>query len=432
MLNPYISCCVYAAEFLIFYIFYSQIGNQKYSQMLTVGIGLLLFETGSLINLISANNVAVNTIASILIKFIFSVICFDIQILIALCYSVLLDVLNFTLELAASFIFSALSGKDFNAYNNDLNLLLIILLTSKLLLFLTCLILSDLTSEKNTGAAVPFSLFFYPISATICMIIFWYLGIRTSENETRFLLSGVSCIMFLSTILLFITYQRQVEENIRFIRLKSEISRLETEKSYYDILEQQNQDLMVYAHDAKKHLEAIEALSQDPEITSYVVKLSDQLRNYSKNCHSGNKLLDVMVHKYVLDTAAKGLNFTYDIKSCNLKVLEDIDLVAILGNILDNAVSAAQNSTNKQLSLETTIRNNYSIIIVTNSCDTPPLTHGDKLVTTKKNRTMHGLGLQSVAKALKKYRGDYQWDYDAIHHQFIMTVMIGNPIDIQN
>lgn len=44
---------------------------------------------------------------------------------------------------------------------------------------------------------------------------------------------------------------------------KGELSRLQIEQSYYQILEQQNQQLMMYAHDAKKHLTAIQDLNAD-------------------------------------------------------------------------------------------------------------------------------------------------------------------------
>ena len=37
---------------------------------------------------------------------------------------------------------------------------------------------------------------------------------------------------------------------------------------------------------------------------------------------------------------------------------------------------------------------------------------------------MHGFGLKSVAKCLKKCQGDLHWDYDEDNHLFTMTVMI--------
>lgn len=424
MLNPYISCGIYAAEFVIFYIFYSRIGQKRFSSYISFFIGLMLFEVGSLLNLWFENNVGINTLASITIKILFSLIFFQLRPIIAVCYAILMDALNFALELMSIFLFSAVIGQPFSAYSNNLSLFFMTALTNKLLLFLTCLVLSNMTNKKDITGSIPGSLFFYPVSATVCMIIFWYIG-ASSDDTVCYLLMILSVIIFCSTTLLFITYQHQIEANMELIRLRNEVSRVENEKAYYDILEQQNQNLMIYAHDTKKHLVAIESLSTDPEIHNYVKQLTTQLKTYSQNCHSGNKLLDVIINKYVLDAHAKGLHFSYDVKLCNLNSLEDFDLVAILSNLMDNAFTAAHNSDEKTVSLETVVSNGYSVLIITNSCDQAPHTNGCQLITTKKNKEFHGLGLTSVSKSLSKYHGDFQWDYDAIHHLFIMTAMIG-------
>ena len=208
------------------------------------------------------------------------------------------------------------------------------------------------------------------------------------------------------------------------MQIQSELSRLQTEQSYYQILDQQNQQLMIYAHDAKKHLAAIQALNEDPAIGSYVTKLSEQLKDYSKSRNSGNKLLDVMLHKYDIDCKMRDISFEYDVKVCNLSQLEDIDLVAILGNLLDNAVTASEQSSEKYISVATIYRNRYSVIIVSNSCDTPPKLSGHHLISTKSGAGFHGFGMKSVAKSIKKYDGDYEWEYDAERQLFTVTVMI--------
>ena len=212
------------------------------------------------------------------------------------------------------------------------------------------------------------------------------------------------------------------------MQIQSELNRLQTEQSYYQILDQQNQELMIYAHDAKKHLAAIQALNEDPAIGSYVTKLSEQLKDYSKSRNSGNKLLDVMLNKYDIDCKMRGIFFEYDVKVCNLSQLEDIDLVAILGNLLDNAVTAAEKSEEKWIVLNTVHRNAYSVIILSNSCDTQPKRSGNRLLSTKSNVNFHGFGLKSVAKAISKYQGDFEWSYDAEKHTFTVTVMIVDKV----
>ena len=156
---------------------------------------------------------------------------------------------------------------------------------------------------------------------------------------------AIICIAALgTTIFLVLHNMQQLKREQEYMRISSEITQLEHEKNYYDILDRQNQQLMIYAHDAKNHLAAIQGLSDDPQIRGYVDKLSVELEKYTQSCHSGNKLLDVILNRYVLECQKRGLAFEYNVKVCNLRDVEDMDLVTILVNLLDNAIGAAEKS----------------------------------------------------------------------------------------
>ena len=132
-----------------------------------------------------------------------------------------------------------------------------------------------------------------------------------------------------------------------------------------------------------------------------------------------------MLHKYDLECRSKGIDFQYDVKLCNLSGIEDIDLVAILGNLMDNAMTAAARSEEKYIRLETGRHNAYQILTIRNSSDAAPQTEGDSLISSKKNKEYHGFGLKSVAQVLQKYQGDFDWNYDSATSQFAVTAMIG-------
>jgi sensor histidine kinase regulating citrate/malate metabolism len=225
-------------------------------------------------------------------------------------------------------------------------------------------------------------------------------------------------------VILFITYQHGLERENEYMLVKGEVERLQTEKAHYDILEHQNQQLMIYAHDAKNHLAAIQNLNTDPRVNSYIEKLSGQLNNYTHHCHSGNHILDVIISKYTAACELKGIHFEYDVHLCNLSGIDDFDLVTILGNLMDNALTSAELSRQKDLSVATALRNSYCVIVIENSCDTAPVLRGGRLVTTKEDGRFHGFGLKNVSKTLKKYQGDFDWEYNSESNRFITTVMI--------
>lgn len=427
MLNPFVSLVVYLTEMSISYIFFSSAFDRRYRVSSILGIGCILFGIGSVINILCHNNVVINILISIILNSLFARLCFNGKLYLNFFYSFILVIIGITWEFIAVSVVSMFTGRGFLDYNKNLAIFILECPTCKVFYFLTILILSRVMKSEEQDTSLPFSLFLYPIATIICHIIFWYICTQTEvPYEIQSLLAVASMILLVSTVLLFITYQNQIEADRESMRIKSENARLQTEKSYYTILEQQNQQLIVYAHDAKKHLMAISALNDDPQIGSYISKLSDQLADYTHYSHSGNKLLDIMIHKYSVDCEIRGIHFEYDVKSCNLSRVSDLDLVAIIGNLMDNAIAAAEQSHTKSVSFATSWRNDYSIIIVCNSCDIPPKAVGENLVSSKPNQALHGFGLKSVKRTIKKYEGDFEWIYDEPNHLFTVTVMLGS------
>lgn len=429
MLNPIFSFLVYQSEMIISYIFFTAIYEHRYQPFKRILIGCLLFTIGSGINILFHNNGSINIATTFIVNILFSKICFDTTIYKSSFYSALLGIINAVVEVAVVFLISYTTGNGFKDYNNDLLLAIFLAVTIKTIYFLIILILIKAIHPEENQNTFPFTFLIFPICASICQGIFWHIcSIPNTAYHTQFLLAIASICIFISSILLFVTYSHQLKAAKFSIQMKNEMKRLQTEQSYYHILEQQNQQLMIYAHDTKKHLAAIHSLNSDPQIDNYVTKLSNQLAEYTRNCHSGNKLLDVMIHKFCIECEMRNIFFEYDVKLCNLSNIEDIDLVAILGNLIDNAITAADKSRKKTVSFATAKRNSYNIVVITNSCDEAPQTHGRHLITSKVDSHRHGFGLKSVKKTLKKYQGDFEWEYDESSCIFTITVMIGDPI----
>lgn len=427
MLNPIFSFCVYQMEMIISYIFYGAVFETRFTPAKRLLIGGLLFSLGSGINLLLRNNATMNILSTFALTALYGSSCFDSTVLKSLFYSAIMGIINAAVEVAVVSLSSYVTGTAFGEYNSNFTLALFQAVLIKTFYFLIILILIKVLSPKENRNTFPLTFLIYPICAAGCQTIFWHIcGMPDMDYHIQFLLSLASICIFASSILLFVTYSHQLKAASLSLQMQNELNRLQAEQSYYQILDQQNQQLMIYAHDAKKHLAAIQSLNNDPQINDYVAKLSKQLVDYTRNCHSGNKLLDVMLHKYAVDCELRGVRFEHDVKVCNLSQLDDIDLVAILGNLLDNAVTAAEQSQSKRIILNTVHRNAYSVIILSNSCDTQPKQSGGRLLSTKDNVNFHGFGLKSVAKAISKYQGDFEWSYDAEKHVFTVTVMIAD------
>lgn len=426
---------VFFIEMLISCIFFSNLSDKKHSLFTTICIGTVLFEFGALLNIFLISNALLNVAFSIFVNYVFATVFFDIKKLRNLYYSVLLTTVSAALEVICILVSSSVNelyASNFAAdlYYSDYQAKILSfmseLILSKVLYFLFVIILMRFIKGEENKVKVPVSFYIYPFVVTVSTVLFWFIIISEQvEYNNQIILATISILLFVSTIFLFFAYQAHAQKENQMLLLQQEQDKIKTDITYYDILEQQNNNLRAYAHDTKNHLSAIKNLNTNPEIEMHISKMSESLAEYSKVCHSGNHTLDVVIDKYVAECKINGLSFEFDIKNNNLSKIEPYDIVTILGNLLDNAVEAAVTSTGKSVIFETDYRNDFSVIIISNSCDSNPMSDGRELpVTTKSNKRLHGFGLKSVKNTVKKYNGDIAFDYDEKTKLFVVTVMI--------
>ncbi len=103
---------------------------------------------------------------------------------------------------------------------------------------------------------------------------------------------------------------------------------------------------------------------------------------------------------------------------CNIEYpqhtnIRSVDLVAILGNLLDNALEAAEGTEEDLRFINLTIRriNEMLIIKLENGCKAAPVTAEGELKTTKQDTDLHGWGLKSVRTTAEHYDGTVETEY---------------------
>ncbi|MBQ8765929.1 MAG: GHKL domain-containing protein [Clostridia bacterium] len=416
----------YVIEFISAYIFFSAAAEKRVKQSTCYLVGFGLFAIACVLNILGNQTLWLNLFFYILANFLYGYLCFELSLKKSLFYGFILTLVGTIWEMAVEIFFMSVLEKEFFEFVYGYSTNIFVACTCKSLLFITVLILSRFV-VKGSDFKTPISFFIYPGALMISLVIFTYVCAYCGVNaQGQMALAIVSLILIVPTTLLFLIYQRNIEKENELFRLKNEMDKVETEKTYYDILDKQNQDLRIYAHDAKNHLAAIRSLNTNPEIEEYLNKITESLATYSKVSRSGNHSLDVIINRYVTECSIKDVKFIFDTRLKNLEYVEGYDLVTILGNLLDNALESAEKSENREITLSTDYRNTYDVLIVTNSCDTPPKTSNNKLITTKTDKKLHGIGLKSVAKTLSKYNGDYDWEYDEENKVFTATVMLRN------
>ena len=101
------------------------------------------------------------------------------------------------------------------------------------------------------------------------------------------------------------------------------------------------------------------------------------------------------------------------------KICHTFDVNMVLGNLLENAIEAAQQTEEKMLHAVVEFQKGILKIEIVNSFS------GEYTLKTTKNQGHHGFGLQSVRKAVEKHQGVMEvW---AEGEQFHVKIMMYLP-----
>lgn len=171
-----------------------------------------------------------------------------------------------------------------------------------------------------------------------------------------------------------------------------------------------------WRHDYHDHLQALKAYldNQDTQAArSYLDELEDKLDEVDPLVHSGNVMLDAIVNAKL--TLAERLHIPVNEKVIvgSTPLIKDVDLVVILGNLLDNAIEAISEQPAgepRQLRLYIGIVKQQFYISVTNT--RPADQEIDyQYASTKSDK--RGLGIRRVNKLVAKYNGMINRQYEA-------------------
>ena len=117
-----------------------------------------------------------------------------------------------------------------------------------------------------------------------------------------------------------------------------------------------------------------------------------------------------------------GIRFEVNCLFNNLKI-HDVDLCTLLGNVLENALTASKNAKDdKFIAIYSENDNNQLTVIVDNSYDGVVIRKNGKIIS-RKNTEDSGIGIISMKSICKKYNGycTFEANEKVFHSSFILN-----------
>lgn len=411
---------MYIFEFLLFFYYSDTLFQEKKNKKIRI---ISILTTNIIMFVVYQLNITyLNVILMFIINTLLLFFLYNISYKTAVFHSLIFMVVMLSSEILVMAI-SSIVFNDFNALENDINAYIFVVVVSKLIYFSIMMTILRLFAQKENNDYSNkyfWLLFVMPLASILMLLSFRYITYQISLPRNMYILWIVSCIvLLLSNILVFIIYEYSIKNTKELYDIKSIQHQEEQDKKYFEVIEQSNKDMRIFAHDIKNHLIQIDNFDNITEVHSYITKLVPDIEKFSNTGISKNKMLDLIISKYVTLCESKNIKFDIDVKTANLNYIDDVDLSTLMNNLLDNAVEAAQNSTEKYIKINIFSKNKlYDGLVIKNSCDVPPKEESGELKTTKSNLKFHGIGTSSIKKIIKKYNSVYGWKYDNIKKVF--------------
>lgn len=204
---------------------------------------------------------------------------------------------------------------------------------------------------------------------------------------------------------------------------------LQLQKSYYEILEENQSNIRKLRHDMNNHMAVIGTLLKNKdtdEALEYFQNLSVNLEASSRTFCKNSVVNAVLNTKYNQLTSLKADIF-FNISIDNMSAIDDVSLCTIFANTLDNAIEALRkigDKTDRHVSLKARYSDTgYFSYEIVNRKVNPIRRQKNRFLTDKADPTSHGIGLSSVQSIVARYGGDMDISYSDA--EFKVTILIG-------
>ncbi|MFA6829330.1 MAG: GHKL domain-containing protein [Bacilli bacterium] len=160
-------------------------------------------------------------------------------------------------------------------------------------------------------------------------------------------------------------------------------------------------------HDLKHQIDGLKIVS-DEQRNEKIMEIEKEITFYDNVAKIGNAPLDLILTKKSLYCEKHQIQLNYQIDPSAMIGIDDVDVYTLLGNILDNAIEALIQVTDKEkriISLKIVRKNDFIAIHEENYLKEKLTFKEGFPETTKSEKAYHGFGLRSIDYLAKKYKG---------------------------
>lgn len=310
----------------------------------------------------------------------------------------------------------------------------LIIILSRLILFVGLIILSRISTKKNNSVTADMSdrewiqFLIFPIF-TICAVMLMTSSVIKSYHSDIIAIYYIIAIGLIVLNLVVFHLISEILENSRNMKeaealRQQSIGQLELYNSMRENYNIQRQR----THEYKNQIVCMDMLMKKKDyskLEDYIGNISDGLDAQLDMVDTNNDVVNAIFNAKYYEAIKNDVLVVLKINDLSDIKISDNDIVTILSNLLDNAIEAAKQCDigKRIVKIKMLYEDAVLSIAVSNSYKAEPvLTEDGYIRTTKKDREEHGWGMRNVVTTLEKYNAEYIIDYK--NGEFVFSIIM--------
>ncbi|MGL5650793.1 MAG: sensor histidine kinase [Paraclostridium sp.] len=218
-------------------------------------------------------------------------------------------------------------------------------------------------------------------------------------------------ILGITNIILIFIVANSIKSEKEKVKLELVNEKLDMQYKYYLMVKESQEKMKRVYHDMNNHMENIRSLKNSSEdVNEYINNIEDEVKNNKNIYNTGNALLDIILYEKSKDCIKNNIYFNVGIDFSKCEFIDMIDISSIFSNLIDNAIEACNkiddNNIEKYITIKGTFIKSYYVVRCENSKTNKVIIRNNKILTSKKDKFLHGIGLDSIKSSIKKYNGE--------------------------
>lgn len=399
---------------IMFALFYNKIHNYYISMK-----KFLIFLTLFLISTLLLYKVR---LLSTSLSFILSLICFIIFLKIAIKGVKIKSLLcTYILMYSLNLIISYTVITFFEIFKTNLVLLECIINICIFFLFLLCCHTNTINTLKtivlSASSSMKISVILLMLLCSMNIILMSDIEHYITNDDLFFVIKGISLSSLLVICIAFPVIVLISTANTHLKNLtKNYEQQIEAQALHYSELSRSNLEMRKFRHDLKNIKIGVGKFINEGRYNEALtmLELADTPSSPLLAFDTGNGIVDALLadKQKKADSSNIKIDFSGAVPTDSITAT---DLCVIFGNTIDNAMEACgklDDSTDKRIKVECKCNSGFMFVNMSNPVDKPVAIKSNKIKTTKADKSLHGFGLYSLDKVVKKHNGEMKLSCD--------------------